>query len=143
MKAELFADVECWEFKARFPEEFDSYGCGPGGLGDILVPDVIPFVTFPFGQINIRSACKPHDWGYRHSGPSNEDERARHDMVFANNAKRIVDYEITRLKWPFRNSPKWKLRCYERINFYYEMIRKHGSGAYWEERNKPENMGTI
>ena len=35
----LFADPDCWKFKEKFSDEFQSYGCGPGGVGDFLVPD--------------------------------------------------------------------------------------------------------
>jgi len=119
----LFADPECWEFKKKFPDEFKSYGCGPGGIGDILVPDTVYFLS-------IRDACRIHDWGYRHSLGNSEEDRARHDRILLNNSIRIVAgqtyFNIIRT-----------LR-YRRCRTYYDMVRFFGGPAYWNERN-PEN----
>ena len=120
----LFADPDCWIFQEVYPDEFESYGCGPGGAGDSLVPDTVWFT------VSIRPACRIHDWGYRHACDASEEGRKRHDRIFRNNALRIVDYHTKSriLKW---------LR-YRRVQTYYVMVRKFGSPAYWEERNKEQ-----
>jgi hypothetical protein len=119
-ECELFADAACWEFKGDFPEEFASYGCGPGGLGDFLVPDTV-------WGLSITDACRIHDWGYRHGEDASEDDKARHDRILRNNSQRIVDANT---KWGWLK----RLR-YIRINTYYVMVCKFGGPAYWEERN--------
>ena len=128
MKVELFADKECWEFKERFPDEFKSYGCGPGGIGDFLVPDTV------YG-LSIKEACRIHDWGYRHCKWASEEDRARHDRIFLNNMLRIIDaktnlYILRQLR---------AYRCYA----YYIAVRKFGARSYWCERNNNEELGVV
>jgi hypothetical protein len=120
MKAELFADAECWEFKEKFPDEFKSYGCGPGGLGDFLIPDTVWFLS-------IRDACRIHDWGYRHSPGCSDEDRKRHDRILLNNSLRIVDANTK-----FRTL---KFFRYRRCKTYYHAVRAFGGPAYWSERN--------
>ena len=125
----LFADPECWEFKKKFPDEFESYGCGPGGEGDFLIPDTV-YIT-----VSIRDACRIHDWGYRHGPGASEDDRKRHDQILKNNALRIVD-----------NKTNWRLMRwlrYRRVQTYYTMVRKFGSPAYWEDRNKDDEVKSV
>ena len=128
MKLELFADADCWDFKRDFVDEFESYGCGPGGLGDFLVPDTV-------WGLSIRDACRVHDWGYRHCKDASEDDRARHDRILRNNSQRIVDAN-TKFK-------VLKRLRYIRVNTYYKMVRAFGSTAYWSERNKPQEMQPV
>ena len=125
---ELYADVVCWEFKRDFPEEFAGYGCGPGGIGDFLVPDTV------YG-LSIRPACQVHDHGYRHGKDASEEDRARHDRILKNNSLRIVDDHT---KW-------WILKRlrYHRVEKYYIMVRAFGGPAYWSERNKAEEIQEV
>jgi len=120
MTVRLYADPLCWEFKEEHPEEFESYGCGPGGIGDLLVPDTV------YG-LSIRDACRIHDWGYRHCPDATEEDRKYNDRVFRNNALRIVqgNTKSAILRW---------LR-FRRVQTYYRMVRIFGGPAYWEERN--------
>ena len=124
----LFADEKCWEFKKKFPDEFESYGCGPGGIGDWFVPDTV------YG-LSIREACRIHDWGYRHSTEASEEDRASHDRIFLNNSLRIVDKQakLRILTW---------LR-YRRCQKYYGLVRAFGGPAYWEERNPENTIGVV
>ena len=129
MKLELYADAGYWEFKWDFPDENAGYGCGPGGIGDFFVPDTCYFLS-------IRDACRIHDFNYRHtSGIDSEDDRARADRILKNNALRIVDFHTK--NWILK-----RLR-YRRVQTYYKMVRAFGSPAYWESRNKAEDMQTI
>jgi hypothetical protein len=125
---ELFADEKCWWFKDHYPDEFEAYGCGPGGIGDFLVPDTV------YG-LSIRDACRVHDWGYRHCQINSEEDRKRHDRILKNNSLRIVD-DHTEWRWV-----RW-LR-YQRVEKYYVMVRAFGSRAYWSERNKDAEMQKV
>ena len=117
---DLYANAECWEFKWMHPEEFESYGCGPGGIGDFFVPDTV-------WGLSIRDACRIHDWHYRHCEEASEEDRKRADRILRNNAQRIVDAST---KW------RWVKRLrYTRIKTYYKMVRAFGGPAYWNERN--------
>ena len=117
MNKNLIADAECWEFIKKFPEEFETYGCGPGGIGDLLIPDTM-------WGLSVRDACRIHDWGYRHCEEASEEDRARHDWMLRENAMTLVN-----------EGAKWlrSLRR-KRVETYYSMVRKFGSSAYWSER---------
>lgn len=116
----LFAHKEIWDFKKKFPDEFDSYGCGPGGMGDWLVPDTV------YG-LSIRDACRIHDTYYRHWNISNEKARKMADRIFKNNMLRIV-------KEKTNNQVLFRLRR-RRCKTYYKMVRFAGGPAFWDERN--------
>jgi hypothetical protein len=120
MKTDLFADAACWEFKQQHPDAFDSYGCGPGGVGDFLVPDTV-------WGLSIRGACRVHDWGYRHAEDESEDDRNRHDRILRNNAQRIVEANT---KWGWLKTLRRR-----RVLTYYKMVDSFGGPAYWNERN--------
>ena len=124
----LYADAECWEFKKKYPDEFESYGCGPGGVGDMLVPDTVYFLS-------IRNACRIHDWGYRHSDDNSEQDRAKHDRVLRNNSIRIVSDHT--------KSKVLKRLRFRRVQTYYQMVRAFGGPAYWSERNKDNEMEKV
>ena len=116
----LFADPECWEFKKKYPDEFSSYGCGPGGLGDFVVPDTVYFLS-------VRDACRIHDWGYRHAPEASDEDRKRHDRILSNNMLRIVNAKT--------KSKILRKLLYRRCKTYYQMVRAFGGPAYWDERN--------
>jgi len=118
-KYSLIADAECWEFKEKFPEEFKAYGCGPGGIGDMLVPDTM-------WGLSVRDACRIHDWGYRHCEEASEDDRKRHDELLRLNSIIIIETG-TKYNW-------LKTLRLRRAKTYYGMVRKFGKSAYWSER---------
>jgi hypothetical protein len=102
------------------PEEFDSFGCGPGGLGDILVPDKM------YG-LDVSDACRIHDWYYRFYGDNSEGGRREADEILKNNLLRIVRKKSKSriLRW---------LRT-RRCRTYYGFVRFAGGPAYYSERN--------
>lgn len=126
MEVKLFADPNCWKFREEHPEEFDSFGCGPGGIGDWLVPDTI-------WGLSIKIACQIHDWYYRLSPGDTEEDRAAADRILYNNILRIVNAKGGNLV---------SLRRL-RAKTYYEMVRWFGAPAYWEDRNKPEEFKYV
>ncbi len=132
-KPDLFADIECWEFKRAHPEEFASYGCGPGKIGDWLVPDTV------YG-LSIRDACRIHDWDTRHGSGVSKEHRKLCDVRFKDNMFIIVK----------AGTDNWFLLRVRltRCRFYFWMVRSCGKNAYWGERNsegviEPEQNETI
>ena len=120
MTLKLFADTKCWDFQRAYPDEFASYGCGPGGIGDLLVPDTV------YG-LSIKPACQVHDWDNRHAKQASKKHRKSCDKRFKKNMFIIVDY----------NTSGWLLRRlrFTRCRTYYHMVRLFGGPAYWDERN--------
>jgi hypothetical protein len=122
-KVKLYAEQECWDFMESHPDEFASFGCGPGWLGDILVPDTMYF-------LNISMACKIHDWYYRFYPENTEEARQLADSVFKNNLLRIVRA---------KTSNRFLLWLRERrCRTYYSMVRFSGGPAFYDERNEDE-----
>ena len=124
----LFAHKECWEFIEKHPEEFDSFGCGPGGLGDIFVPDTM------YG-LDISLACKIHDWYYRFYDGNSEEDRKMADSILKNNLLRIVKAKSKSkiLRW-LRN---------RRCGTYYRAVRLVGGPAFYEERNSDDEFKEL
>ena len=101
-------------------------GCGPGGIGDWLVPDTVYFLS-------IKEACKIHDWMYAF-GETAED-KVEADEVFLNNMIRIIDAE-TWFDWV-----KWlrKKRAYK----YYWAVKNLGGPAFWDDKNKDSEFRWV
>jgi hypothetical protein len=119
--AKLFADPVCWDFVEQYEDEFMSYGCGPGGVGDYLVPDTM-------WGLYIGNACRIHDWYYRWDYDNYcEARRNEADRILKNNSIRIIN------RYTHSNILR-KLR-YRRAQTYYTMVHNFGANAYWEDRN--------
>lgn len=124
----LYAAPECWLFSEEHREDFASFGCGPGGVGDRLVPDTM------YG-LDVSIACRIHDWYYRFYEENTEEARASADRVFKNNLLRIV-----------RAKTKWKPLLWlreRRCHTYYVMVRKFGAPAFFEERNSDAELREV
>jgi hypothetical protein len=104
-------------------EDFLSFGCGPGGAGDKLVPDTM------YG-LDISPACRVHDWYYRFFPEDTEEARAMADRIMKNNLLRIVEAHTKNrvLLWLRRR------RCHT----YYTMVRMFGAPSYFHDRNAEE-----
>jgi len=124
----LFAHTECWKFKEQHPEDFKSFGCGPGGVGDRLVPDTMYC-------LNVSDACRIHDWYYRFWPGGEESDRKMADNILLNNLLRIV-----RAKSRFKVT-RWlrERRCHT----YYRMVRLCGGPAFHDERNDESDFRAI
>ena len=70
-------------------------GCGPGNLGDYLVPNTLIF-------LNVIEACRIHDWMYRKGGTKKDKSMA--DIIFLINMVRLVNHESI-----------WYLKYFRRI----------------------------
>ena len=53
----------------------DTWGCGPGGIGDCFVPDTV------YG-LSVKRACKRHDFRYRFRVDKTEETRLEDDNEF-------------------------------------------------------------
>ena len=126
--AKLYAHPECWLFSTEHEKDFLSFGCGPGGAGDKLVPDTM------YG-LDISPACRIHDWYYRFYPEDKEEARAMADRIMKNNLLRIVEANTKSkvLLWLRRR------RCHT----YYIMVRKFGGSSYFEDRNTEEFMKEV
>jgi hypothetical protein len=124
----LFAHPDCWKFIEEHPEDFKSFGCGPGGVGDILVPDTM------YGM-DVSDACRIHDWYYRFYSDNTEDGRRTADDILKNNLLRIVRAKS-------RNKIIRWLRV-RRCRTYYSIVRFAGGPAYYEERNEGDEYREV
>jgi len=127
-RVKLYAEPECWLFREKNPKEYKSFGCGPGGAGDKLVPDTM------YG-LDISEACRVHDWYYRFYPGNTEEDRKMADRVMKNNLLRIVKANTSNgfLLWLRRR------RCHT----YYIMVRNFGATSYFEERNEDDCMAEV
>jgi len=116
----LFASEKCWTFKATHPDIFASFGCGPGGFGDFLVPDTI------YG-LSIKPACQVHDWYYRFQDGDIEADRKKADKIFLTNMLQIVN----------EHGGNFIIKALRRrrAKTYYLAVQWFGSPAYFEERS--------
>lgn len=113
----LYADPGYWEVSK---ETRESWGCGPGGFGDYFVPDTA-------WGLSIKPACMIHDWYYRCWPIPDESQREVADRIFLNNMLRIIMAAGGR-----RFLIKLRIK---RAHTYFQMVRKFGGPAWWEERN--------
>lgn len=112
----LSALPEYWDMSADFIDEITG-GCGPGGLGDYLVPDTM-------WGLSIYYPCRIHDFGYW-AGKTEED-KAFEDNRFLNNMVRVVKAR-SRLCL-FKKFRLW--RCKR----YYQAVHWFGGPAFWKDK---------
>lgn len=129
IRENLFAPVAygtqpCCYWKAT-PAMIDEHtgGCGPGGWGDLLVPDRM------YG-LNVNPCCRIHDWMYSFGATLADKELS--DRAFLNNMVRFI-----------RGNTKWRwvarLRM-RRARTYYHAVKTLGGPAFWDDKNKPGEM---
>lgn len=115
----LSAPAEYWEMSSDFIDEITG-GCGPGGLGDYMVPDTVWFLSIFF-------PCRIHDFGYW-AGETEEDKRIE-DNRFLNNMIRTVK---TKTEWHLLKKLRL-LRCKR----YYQAVHWFGGPAFWNDKEIP------
>lgn len=89
-------------------------GCGPGGLGDYLVPDTL-------WGLSVRKACNIHDWEY-HFGKTQQDKKVA-DENFLDNMIRLI-----------QAANGWRVLMWlrkRRARKYYKAVRDYGGPFYW------------
>jgi hypothetical protein len=127
----LFAPPEYWNFDESIRE---SWGCGPGGWGDLLVPDKIL-------GMDVKIACQIHDYYYRHWPDPSEDARYMADRIFKFNMLRILANNY--IDKPLN---KFSLLFFLRrrlIRRYYLAVRNYGGPAWHDERNSEEDFREL
>jgi len=128
----LFAPPEYWQYDYEIRE---NWGCGPGGWGDLLVPDTIL-------GLNIKPACQIHDYYYRHWPDPSEDARHMADRIFKFNMLRILANHYTNRKlWPYLSALFFCRR--KLIDHYYTTVHKYGGPAWHNDRNKEEEFREV
>jgi hypothetical protein len=119
----LWAPPEYWSLTWEQHQDICN-GCGPAaGLG-FLVPDTL-------WGLNITDVCDIHDFMY-HVGETIED-KDQADRVMLNNC-------IRKINWHTNNKILRVLRL-NRAMKYYSAVSTMGGPAFWEGKNKDENMG--
>lgn len=101
-------------------------GCGPGGVGDLLVPDKM------YG-LSVRPACSIHDWMYHYG--IDFDDKKKADGVFLENMVRIIKKNT---KWGWVKSLRLR-----RARIYFEAVSRYGGPAYWDEKNNEEELQEV
>ena len=121
-KVKLFAPVEYWRLKKEDPESLSMLvgGCGPGGIGDHIVPDTL-------WGMKVTAACAIHDFYYSEMMPGTIECKEEADRVFLNNMLRIVDARS-------KNKLLKRLRR-RRAKTYYYCVKWWGGPAFWEHKN--------
>lgn len=94
-------------------------GCGPGGIGDYVVPDTVLF-------LNVRVACEVHDWCFAVWNYKAGFDKANN--VFKNNMIRIIDQ---RTKWGWLKKHRYK-RAYGN----YWMVQHCGESFFYDSHLK-------
>ena len=120
----LFAPPEYWKLTG---EERKNYRCGPGrGILERIIPDKIL-------GCDIQPACGIHDFQYG-QGRTDQD-KADADEVFLNNMIRLIEAYGGR-----ECMVRWRLNI---AREYYEAVQHYGGPAYWNEKNKPDEIGLV
>ena len=115
----LVRTPESIEFEKKFPEEYKSFGCGPGGFWDWFVPDRM-------WGLSVKEACRQHDHDYRFGNGASDEHRKECDDRMKENMDIIVHAKS--------RSKILKSLRHIRINTYYIMVRVGGGSSYWKER---------
>lgn len=119
----LFAPEEYWKLSKERKDAICN-GCGAKGIGGWLVPDTM-------WGLNVRVCCDIHDYMYS-VGTTIEDKRVA-DRVFLNNVLRVVE------------DGAWILRALRRrrAKTYFFFVDTFGGPAFWDGKNKPEEVSNA
>jgi len=101
-------------------------GCGPGGLGDLLIPDRV------YG-LNIKPACKIHDWMYT----------IYNDEVGFDLANQIFLDNMIRINNAATKSRLLKYLRSRRILKYYRAVRNFGRLFFYDAHVDLYNNQTV
>jgi len=115
----LLRTKESLIFEKLFPDEYKAFGCGPGGVGDWLVPDTM-------WGLWVGDACRQHDHDYRFGNGSSDEHRKQCDTRMRLNMLMIVNAQS--------KTKTFKALRHVRVNTYYFWVRVAGGGSYWKER---------
>ena len=116
----LDAPDEYWELTIEEIEKIieSTGGCGPGGIGDYLVPDTL------YGVINVKDACRIHD--YMYAVGETHKEKVEADKVFLDNMKRIILWETAGWYDDEQRQIMVREECIRQAEFYYKVVDLFG-----------------
>ena len=116
----LWAPPEYWVLTIEEIEKIieSTGGCGPGGFGDYLVPDTL------FGVINIKPACRIHDYMYA-TGEDQEDKDYA-DEVFLSNMKQIILWETAGWYEDKKRQTLVRKECFRQAETYHMIVHLFG-----------------
>jgi len=121
----LAAPMSFWDASESLREEIVN-GCGPGGLGDFLIPDTV-------WGLSIKDACKIHDWCFV---IFNDDAGFKlSNQIFLDNMERI---NRARSRWGWL---RW-LRSM-RIRKYYRAVSDFGRLFFYDAHVGLYGEGSI
>ena len=130
MILKLYAEPETWAYRDAFPDEWLKLGCGPGDVGDYLVPDRIL-------GLSVVEACRVHDWYYRFwEFGKTEVHRNIADRIFKNNMLRIIHDNS-------RSVALRRARAWIADRIYYESVNRRGAPSFFEERNPESHIKEL
>ena len=127
MKTLLYAPEEFWECSPEMLKGIiGKGGCGPGRIGDKLVPDKLL-------GLSILWCCSIHDWMF--AVGTTEEDRREADRVFLNNMLRLIDSA----------NSGWLTTALRRrmALFYYRKVANYGSIFYWRGKNPLASMQEV
>ena len=118
----LFAPESYWQ---ATPEQLNMIvnGCGTSGWKGKLVPEKL-------WGVSVSESCNIHDWMYHHGVDIKDKEQA--DRVFLNNMLRTIECSTS-------NGFVKKLRI-RRARVYHHAVCYFGGPAFWENKNKPDQV---
>jgi len=99
------------------PEEWATFGCGPGGWGDWIVPDTM-------WGLDISEACRIHDWYYRFFSDRSKCGKELADTLMKENLLAIIHSKS--------KSRTFRTLRGVRANTYHFMVSKCGQSS-WDE----------
>jgi len=120
----LYAPEKCGNqpccFHDATPEQIKAAagGCGPGGLGDYLVPDTM-------WGLSVKRACEIHDWEYKY-GKTLQD-KINADNNLRDNLVRLIKAQDS---WGWLENLRLR-----RAQTYYEMVKNFGGPSFWKDKS--------
>ena len=125
-KIKLFAPPEYWAIPKKIR---DNWGCGPGWLGDLFIPDTLL-------GLSVKPACSIHDFYYRKWKDPSEEAREMADRIFKWNQIRIV---INHHNKKGKFGLIFRHRIW-RAEKRYQYVRKFGGLSWHNERNSTDSF---
>ena len=127
----LWAPDEYWELTAeQLRDLIGEGGCGPGGIGDYLVPDKL------YGVIDVKPACQIHDYMYEVGKDETDKEEA--DQAFLMNLKQIVWWETAGWYEDKKRRDVVREECFRQAENYYKMVKVFGGPSFWAGKTTKE-----
>lgn len=133
----LWAPTEYWFLTE---DEKAHYKCGPGrGILEKLIPEKWYFGWPLVKPLVITPSCSIHDFCYEW-GPDTAEWKCTSDEGFGNNLVRQVEFAALHYSRLYYFVTRIRLRY---AHAGYLAVKKFGGPAFWNTRNKQEEMGFV